>query len=432
MKAMYDTVVVGGGAAGIVAAVQSARAGADTLLVEKNGILGGTITAGGVGFPGLFHAWGRQVIAGIGWELVSKTVKEGGGSLPDFSVPPQQHWMHQVRVDRALFAALADEMVLSAGGDLLFHTMIANVRDESDAVRVTLCTKGGLCEVSCRILVDCTGDANATAIAGYALTCPDTCQPGTLWYRLSGYDADDLDVAGIERAFEAAVAKGFARYTDAGRSGERSGIRGWLTRGGPNGNHIVVPRAYDSEGRTRAEVEGRRAFLRLWRFLRGQPGMQDVRVDYMAPECGVRESAMIVGEETITVGDYTSGRKWADALCYAFYPVDLHTVEGNGLDLRPLGEGIVPGVPRGALVPAGSRRMLVAGRCVSSDRLANSALRVQASCVAMGQAAGALAAQSVVDSALPRNVDLASVRALLRKHGAIVPWDLDVAPTATG
>ena len=92
----------------------------------------------------------------------------------------------------------------------------------------------------------------------------------------------------------------------------------------------------------------------------------------------------------------------------------------------------MPGVPRGALVPAGSRRMLAAGRCVSSDRLANSALRVQASCMAMGQAAGALAAQSVVDSALPRNVDLASVRALLRKHGAIVPWDLDVVPAATG
>ena len=80
-----DVIVIGGGTAGVVAATQAGRAGAKVLLVEKTGMLGGTTTTGGVNFPGLFHAWGRQVIAGIGWELVTRCVTETGGTLPDFA-----------------------------------------------------------------------------------------------------------------------------------------------------------------------------------------------------------------------------------------------------------------------------------------------------------------------------------------------------------
>src|SRR5690606_32553233 len=81
----YDVIVIGGGPAGIVAATQAARAGARALLVKKSGMLGGTTTLNGVNFPGLFHAWGRQVVAGIGWELVTAAVREAGDRLPDFS-----------------------------------------------------------------------------------------------------------------------------------------------------------------------------------------------------------------------------------------------------------------------------------------------------------------------------------------------------------
>ena len=85
MDQHYDVIVIGGGTAGVVAATQAGRAGAKVLLVEKTGMLGGTTTTGGVNFPGLFHAWGRQVIAGIGWELVARCVTETGGTLPDFA-----------------------------------------------------------------------------------------------------------------------------------------------------------------------------------------------------------------------------------------------------------------------------------------------------------------------------------------------------------
>ena len=114
---------------------------------------------------------------------------------------------------------------------------------------------------------------------------------------------------------------------------------------------------------------------------------------HLQPEVGFRESCRIEGETVITIDDYTSGRVFDDAVCYAFYPVDLHS--RSGVTPRPLARGTVPTVPLRALVPKGSRNIMAAGRCVSSDRLANSGLRVQASCMAMGQAAGATAALAV-------------------------------------
>jgi len=108
-----------------------------------------------------------------------------------------------------------------------------------------------------------------------------------------------------------------------------------------------------------------------------------------------------------------------DAVCYAFYPVDLHT--RGGVKPKPLARGTVPTIPLSALVPKGSLNLLVAGRCVSSDRLANSGLRVQASCMAMGQAAGATAALAAKKNTTPLEVPLKDIRETLLKYGAIIP-----------
>lgn len=81
----FDIVVIGAGTAGTIAAIQAGRLGLRTLLIEKNGMPGGTTTVAAVNFPGLFHAWGRQIIAGIGWELVSGAVALTGARLPDFT-----------------------------------------------------------------------------------------------------------------------------------------------------------------------------------------------------------------------------------------------------------------------------------------------------------------------------------------------------------
>ena len=110
----YDVIVIGGGTAGVIAAVQAGRAKVRTLLIEKNGMLGGAITSSGVSFPGIFHAWGKQIIAGIGWELVSQCVKEGNGIMPNPDAPQRQHWLQHAKFDGALYGAFASRLARRA------------------------------------------------------------------------------------------------------------------------------------------------------------------------------------------------------------------------------------------------------------------------------------------------------------------------------
>jgi hypothetical protein len=163
---------------------------------------------------------------------------------------------------------------------------------------------------------------------------------------------------------------------------------------------------------TEASITGRKAVLDKMR-------KTNQRLMHLQPEPGFRESYRIDGETVITVQDYTSGRHFEDAICYAFYPVDLHTK--NGVKPKPLKPGIVPTIPLSALIPKGSRNLIGAGRSVSSDQLANSGLRVQAPCMAMGQAAACAASLAIKHSTTPGEVPLKEIHDLLEKHGAIVP-----------
>jgi hypothetical protein len=424
MNSQYDVVVLGGGTAGVVAAVQAGRAGAKTLLVERTGMLGGTMTTAGVNFPGLFHAWGKQVIAGIGWVLVTRCVEETGGTLPDFTDYRRPHWQLQIRVNPFVYAALCDEALVDAGVDLLLHTMLADANPAKESGwQATLCTKSGLVELAAGVLIDATGDANAAVMAGLPIVIPDENQPSTLACRVGGYRFEDLDIEAINWAFDAEVKAGRMSYTDVSWSTTGPSIEPWLRGYGGGKAHIPSINARDSEGRTQLELESRKSLLRLYRFLRGQPGLENLTVEHLSPECGVRETAVIRGKSRITADDYRSGRVWDDAICNSFYPIDVHTSDGEGLHKRDLAIGVVPTVPRGALLPAGSRNFIVAGRCISSDREANSALRTQATCMATGQAAGAMAALSTATGVDPEDLPIGDLQALLRKHGAIVPGD---------
>lgn len=419
-----DVIIVGGGTAGVVAAIQAGRAGARTLLVEKSGMLGGTMTAGGVNNPGLFFAGSRQVIAGIGWELVTRCLAESGQSVPAaVADPDKEFWQRHIPIDRFIYAMLCDEAVEASGAELLFHTMIAALTPlpESRGWSVTLCTKSGLVACEARVVIDCTGDACATALAGFPLHIPEETQPATLGCVATGYDYATLDIAAINAACESEVRAGRLRHTDSTYAKGKAEVGHWLRRAGQNASHVESANARDSAGRTRLELDSRRALLRLYRFLRTQPGLEKIRFEHVAPECGVRETVTIVGKGTVTVDDYRSGRLWDDALCYACYPIDLHVPTGHGSRVEPLAEGVVPTVPRAALLPIGSRDFLVAGRCVSSDRLANSALRVQATSMAVGQAAGAMGAMAVATGVAIEDLPMADIDAMLRTHGAIVP-----------
>jgi hypothetical protein len=418
----YDVIVCGGGTAGVIAAVQAGRAGARTLLVEKNGMLGGTMTVGGINAPAHFFAWGEQIIAGIGWELVRKTIEATGAPIPTPAFTVDNPGPKHLSMDRTIFAALCDEAVIDAGVDLLFHVMPAKITFEDGVWAVSLCTKTGLREVRAKVLIDATGDANVVVLAGFDVVRPDIVQPATLSMHCSGYDVEALDFDTLKVAAERAIAAGELKTTDIGWRDD--GPEAFLRKHGGNANHLRAPHAETSEGRSAAEAEARRAILRMYRFFRRQPGLENFRIDWIAPEVGIRETVTIKGKATVTAEDYEAGKFYDDAVCYSFYPIDEHLNDGAGINARRLGHHVLPTIPRGALLPAGSQRLIVAGRCVASDREANSALRVECPCMAMGQAAGAMAALSACTGVDPEALPLEDVYALLHEHNAIVPGDV--------
>ena len=379
-----DVLVVGGGTAGTVAAIQAARAGAKTFLMERGTQLGGTTTTGGVAFPGLFHAWGKQIISGIGWELVVDSVMLDGGRLPDFSLEINnttvRHWRHQVHVNPFLYSLLAEEKCEEAGVEIAFYESPRAIEKTGEGWQVDCIGFGTRRRVRCKQIIDCTGGAEVAGLLNFPRLRGEETQPGSILFQLD-------------------------KANNPGR---------------PNGpgtgtlNALYVHGADSSNSRTvtAANLAGRKAILEKVR-------KEEKRLMHLQPEVAFRESYRIEGETVITVDDYTSGRVFEDAVCYAFYPVDLHTKEG--VRPKPLTRGTVPTIPLSALIPNDSRNILVAGRCVSSDRLANSGLRVQAPCMAMGQAAGVTAALAARGETTPMEVPLKDVREMLMQHGAIVP-----------
>ena len=421
MPKEFDTVVIGAGTAGVVAALQTARAGLKTLLIEKNGQPGGTMTSGGIAFPGLFYAWKKQIISGIGWEIVSEAARESKLPLPKFEeqIGMTRHPQYQVKLNALIYAALCDEKLKNAGVKTLYHAMPAGIRFSDNGAEVDICTRSGLQSIWAGRVIDCTGDASVAEVAGYEVLHPFPCQPATYSCKLSGYDPAELDWESLKEAAEQAVSRGELLYTDLGWS-KQTFTGHFLRVFGNNGNHILpeVP-PHSAEGRSALEEAGRASLLRAWRFLRKQTGLENLQLEVKAFECGVRESSVIRGEYTISDLDYVNAVKFPDAVCNAFYPVDLHGDDG----VKPvrLADGAVPQVPLRALIPQGSNFMLVAGRCISSERKANSALRVQATCMATAQAAGAAAVISLQDSVAVGKVDIAKVRTLLQSYNAILP-----------
>ncbi|MHC1695665.1 MAG: FAD-dependent oxidoreductase [Eubacteriales bacterium] len=392
----YDIVVCGGGSAGFCAAVQAARTGCRTALVERYGMPGGIMTVMGNNAVAQFHAHKKQVIHGIGWDFLLELERRGYANIPDMTLDGP-HWRYGVDVNIVAAAQLMDEWLLESGVDIYYSQPVVDVEkasgDDGRLTGVIISTKGGLLRLTADMFVDCTGDGDVCAWAGASYECGEEgsgeLQPGTLklYY----------DKAGL---------------SPEARSEELK-----------HTYHIKDYNGADSDSRTRAEIDARRQAYMLMEKLRANPLTSDIRVVNCAPEVATRETRRITGEGYITMDDYVSGRFFEDAICYSFYPIDLHMSHGDKSIFQiHLKEPLVPTIPLSALIVKGFSNLLVAGRCASGDRYANSAYRVKASCMAMGQAAGATAATAVKQSkADVRGADIEAIKTLLAENNAIIP-----------
>ena len=407
-----DILIVGGGTAGTIAAIQAGRTGAKTTLIESGSQLGGTTTTGGVSFPGIFHAWGKQIIGGIGWELVLDAVELNGDQLPDFTKIPKSHWKHQVAVNPAIYVMLAEEKCLEAGVDIRYYETPTSARFENGKWLVESIGKRVKTIISAKQLIDCTGNALVASMAGYKVLREKETQPGSLVYSMGGYDLDQLDMSKIPKRYHRALHQNMLT-SQIRKTGENTFV--------PYGYvYVYGADSTTSETHTTANQKGRQNLLQLVRELRELPGCENIRITSMKTETAVRETFRVDGLYKITKDDYVSGRLQEDALSYSFYPVDLHR-DGKSIYQEFLKPNIVATIPMRALIPKNSENFLVAGRCLSSDRLANSALRVQASCMGMGQAAAVTDSLSIQEGMTPAKIAPHLVKKRLKEYGAIVP-----------
>jgi hypothetical protein len=314
------------------------------------------------------------VIAGIGWELVKESVELDGGKFPDFSKVPRAHHHNQIQLNQFIFSLLAEEKCRESNIDIAYYEFPTRVIKSNGGWQVDCMGFGTKRRVLCKQIVDCTGGAEVVGMLGLERLREKERQPGSYLYQMG------------------------STHNPASKQLHRLYVHG--------------ADSTNSRTATLANLTGRKSILEKVR-------RDKKRLMHLQPETGFRESYRILGETLITVKDYTSGRHFEDAISYAFYPVDLHT--RSGVRPKPLKRGTIPTVPLRALIPKGSENIIVAGRCVSSDRLANSGLRVQAACMGMGQAAGATAALAAQSSSTPLQVPLSKIHELLQKHDAIVP-----------
>jgi len=400
-----EVVIVGGGTAGVFAAISAARSGANTILLEKNSMLGGTITVAGVLFPGLFYAWGNKIISGPCWESIERTVALGGAVLPTITKKPERHYLEQIRLNQFIYTHVLHEMCKESGVMVLANTMLSDAQEQEDGIRLIATDKSGLFSIHAKKVIDATGDANLAGMMGYPFYPKENVQPATLQNRLGGYDYEQVNLNQVRKVI-----------SDAGMNAEQ--ILHFL-RIKKIDNHIPAPVADTSWGKTNLETEALASLAKLYQLLRQVEGLENLCIEWIASETGVRETNRIIGEATVTAEDYLKGIHYPDAICYAFYPIDLHVPDG--IDQTFLTEDTVPQIPYRALIPKSSRHLLCAGRCISSDRYANSAIRVQAPCMAMGQAAGCAAALCAKQNIPVLKLDYQNLKKALSDLGAIVP-----------
>jgi hypothetical protein len=440
-----DVLVVGGGPAGLGAALAAADAGADVVLVERYGFLGGNATAALVmpwmsfhtrrpqpprlGDVGLFptdHGEGEPVVAGKHVEVIDRLIEAGG------AVPPSAATGYTVPFDPEVFKEVALDLLDGSGVRYLLHAFASGVRTPGRAGEVVVETKSGPVVVSARVTVDCTGDGDIAAAAGAPYEVgrerDGLVQPMTLMFRVVGFDRTAFQdyvsehpdqwrsVHGLWDLVEEATAAG-----DLDLAREDVLFFGSAHPGEVAVNSTRVSQVFGTDvfDLTRAEAVSHRQMAQVAAFLRDYvPGFADSYVAQSGVQVGVRETRRILGDHVLTGEDILTARKFDDVIARGTYPVDIHNPSGRGTVLRPVPPGDAYDVPLRCLLPRDVDDLLTAGRCISGTHEAHSSYRVTPTAMATGQAAGVCAALAAAAGCTPRQVGVAAVQTELVRQGA--------------
>jgi hypothetical protein len=445
VAARPDVLVVGGGPAGIGAALGAARAGADVLLTERYGFLGGNATValvmpwmsfhtrrpqpprlGDVGLMPTDHGEGEPVVGGVHVELIERLVTAGG------ALRPSPETGYTVPFDPEAFKSVALAALDEAGVRYLLHVFASGVTDVTGRTGVVLESKSGPLVVDPGAIVDATGDGDIAVAAGapYGIgrKGDGLVQPMTLMFRMvefaperfAGYVREHPDQwRGVHGLHELV-----AQATEAGTLDlPREDI---LFFGTPHEREIAVNSSritgvlgVDAWDLTCAEVIGRHQADHISRFLHDYvPGFEQAYMVQSGVSAGVRETRRVLGEYVLTADDVLTARKFDDVIARGTYPIDIHDPTGPGTVLRTVPPGEAYDIPLRCLLPRDVDCLLTAGRCISGTHEAHSSYRVTPTAMATGQGAGVCAALAAARRQPPRRVPAADVQRELLRQGA--------------
>ena len=429
----YEIAVLGGGPAGIAAAVAAARAGRRTLLIERYGFLGGMGTAAGVtNFCGLhanIHGQMVRVVRGIASDLLARIDRLGGLSAPHLILGK----ILAQAYDSAAYKIAADELLSEHRVDILFHALGAGVlmHDERRIHALMVETKAGRQAITADIYIDCSGDGDLAAWAGARCEVGDNAGSmlyPSMMFRLNGVDPQKAGDAWrtipalMERA-EAAGTHRFPRKAAIVRP-QRSPIE-WrvnftqLAR--PDGTAI---NGLEPDDLTRGEIEGRRQTVDAYNFLRDVPGFENSYIVDLPPQLGIRETRRVVGGYMLSGEDVLGCASFDDSIGVNGWPIESHVAGDVIFKFPPIPQSRgFNELPYRMLVPESLDNLLVGGRCASMTHDGQSAARVSGACFAMGEAAGTAAAIALDGNAMPREIAVNKLQQRLKEQGAFIGQD---------
>jgi flavin-dependent dehydrogenase len=416
-----DVFIAGGGPAGVAAAVCAAWSGCSVFLSEGQGCLGGMGTSGLIPAFMQFSDGVNFLAAGIGEEILNK-LKNAGGTGPDS--------MFSIRAE--VFKRVYDDLLLESGVDFTLMTQLIGVEKEGDKVTLAiLSAKSGLFAVEAKMFIDGTGDGDLAVLAGASYEKGDgegNMMPGTLCSLWAGVDWQKVtrgDARELEKAFKNKVFTNEDRHLPGmWRVGEKIG--------GGNIGHAYGVDGTDEVSLTKAFIEERKRLLEYENYYKNYlTGFENMELVATGALMGIRESRRVMGDYVLNLDDFKARAVFEDEIGRYCYPVDIHASKPDLASYKKFEDeyhkslrydkGESYGIPYRTLVPKGLSNVLVAGRCISSDRYIQGSVRVMPGCYITGQAAGVAAAMAVQDNCNAREIMVPELQKKLISMGAYLP-----------